>query len=182
MTNAGVTYANLLAAAGASQGAAITLPAGLTPAALAAAYATTPSGSGGGGSSGGIADIDVIDATPVSGNTNISGTGVTVATTFDTLNSTPVTRVTVTGTTGGIQREVKVYFTTSTGAVQAVSYSWGTSLGENIVYCPAAGCTGVSVNQNTKEIFFSNTMLDNNNPFTAADKFATLSIGGIQYP
>lgn len=131
------------------------------------------------GGSGG-AGIAVTNATPASGNTNISGAGVTVATTFDTLNGVPVTRVQVDGTSGGIQRRVLVYFTTATGAVQAVSYFWGNLL-ENIVYCPAAGCTGASVNMGSKVMTFANTALDNNNPFTSPDKFSTLN-GTIQYP
>lgn len=49
MNNATVTYANLLAAAGASPGAAITLPAGLTTTVLNTAYAGTTSGGGGTG-------------------------------------------------------------------------------------------------------------------------------------
>ncbi|MEQ1527043.1 MAG: hypothetical protein ABL911_09895 [Gallionella sp.] len=49
MNNATVTYANLLAAAGASPGAAITLPTGLTTTALNTAYAGTTSGGGGTG-------------------------------------------------------------------------------------------------------------------------------------
>lgn len=137
---------------------------------------------GGGGTTGGGADIDVTTSTPSSGDTNISGSGVTVATSSDTLNGTPVTRVQVDATTGGYKRRVLVYFETSGGAVSAVSYFWGVSdVSENIVYCPAAGCTGVTVNQTTKEIFFSNTALDNNDPFGSPTKFATLSLGGIQY-
>lgn len=133
---------------------------------------------------GGGADIDVTNATPASGNTNISGSGITVATSFDTLNGIPVTRVQVDATVGGNQRQVLVYFATTGGAVQAVSYFWGTaSLFDNIVYCPVAGCAGVSVNQTTKVITFVNTSLDNNNgPFPPPpDKFATLN-GAIQYP
>lgn len=136
-----------------------------------------PAGGGGG------ADIDVANATPTSGNTNISGPGVTVTTTFDTLNGVPVTRVQVDGTSGGMKRQVQVYFATGSGTVQAVNYSWGTTnLNENIVYCPAAGCTGVSINTTTKEIFFTNTALDNHGPVPPTTKFATISLGGIQYP
>jgi len=144
----------------------------------------TIGGGTGGGTIGGGADIDVTNATPASGNTNISGVGAVVTTTFDTLNTVPVTRVTVAATTAdNIKRQVLVYFATATGVVQAVSYSWGTAnVSENIVYCPSAGCTGVTVNQQTKEIFFSNTALDNNSPVAQTDKFATLSLGGIQYP
>jgi hypothetical protein len=130
----------------------------------------------------GSADIDVTAATPASGNTNISGAGVTVATTFDTLNGTPVTRVQVDGTSGGNQRRVLVYFATTGGAVQAVSYFWGAAnVTENIVYCPALGCDAVSVNQVAKTITFVGTALDNHSPVDPTDKFATL-IGGIQYP
>lgn len=134
---------------------------------------------GGGGTTG--ADIDVTASTPASGNTNISGAGVTVATSADTLNGTPVTRVQVDATTSGFKRRVLVYFETAGGAPSAVSCFWGVSdVTENIVYCPAAGCTGVTVNQTTKELSFSSTALDNNDPFGPPTKFATLS-GGIQY-
>lgn len=136
---------------------------------------------GGGGNSG--ADIDITSSTPASGNTNISGSGVTVTTSADTLNGTPVTRVQVDATTGGLLRRVLVYFETSNGTPRAVSYFWGTAdLNENIVYCPVAGCTGVTVNQATREIFFTNTALDNNDPFAAPTKFATIAVGGILYP
>jgi hypothetical protein len=106
-----------------------------------------------------------------------------VQTSADTLMGTPVTRVDVDATTGGYLRHVRVYFETANGNPKAVSYEWGaSSLLENSVYCPAAGCTGVTVNQTTKEIFFSNTALDDNNPVGPTTKFATLSLGGIQYP
>jgi len=126
-------------------------------------------------------DIDVTLATPASGNTNISGTGATVATSSDTLNNVPVTRVQVDATTNGYKRQVVVYFETATGNVVAVSYSWGlATIFENSVYCPSAGCTGVSVNKVTKVITFVNTALDNNSPAPPPDKFATLN-GSIQY-
>ncbi len=64
-----------------------------------------------------------------------------------------------------------------------MTYAWGASnVTDNVVYCPAAGCTGVSVNLSTREIFFLNTPLDNNSPGGATNKYATLSLGGIQYP
>jgi len=144
-----------------------------------------PAGSGGGGATGVSADIDVTNATPASGNTNINSgiAGAIVTTASDTLNSVPVTRVEVTATTDGNLRKVLVYFATATGAVQAVSYSWGTaSLQENIVSCPNGGCTGVSVDQTAKTVWFSNTALDNHSPSAPADKFATLPLGGISYP
>jgi len=133
--------------------------------------------------SGGGADIDVTSSTPSSGDTNISGTGVLVQTGSDTLNGVPVTSVQLDATSGGNLRRVRVYFDTATGNPEAVSYFWGAAnVNENIVYCPAAGCTGVTVNQGTKEIFFSNTALDDNNPVGPTTKFATLSVGAIQYP
>lgn len=142
-----------------------------------------PTGPGGPGPTGGGADIDVTQSTPATGNTNISGSGVTVQTSSDTLNGTPVTRVQVDATSDGYRRRVLVYFETAAGTPRAVSYFWGVSdVNENIVYCPAAGCTGVTVNLSTKEIFFANTALDNNDPFAAPTKFATLAVGGIQYP
>ncbi len=134
---------------------------------------------------GGGADIDVTQATPASGDTNISGSGVTVQTSADTLDggATPATRVQLDATSDGNQRRVLVYFETATGTPRATSYLWGAAdVNENVVYCPAAGCSGVSVNMATKEIFFSNTALDDNNPFGPATKFATLSLGAIQYP
>lgn len=183
IAGAGVSgdYVALLNLAGATAGTSFATPAGFN-AALATAYVPPPTG---GGATGGTADIDVTNATPASGNTNISGVGAVVTTTFDTLNTIPVTRVTVAATTtDSIQRQVQVYFVTATGAVSAVSYSWGGSLPvhDNIVYCPATGCTGVTVNQVDKTIFFTNTVLDNNSPVAATTKFATLSLGGITYP
>lgn len=137
---------------------------------------------GPGGGTGG-ADIDIVSSTPASGNTNISGSGVTLATTADVLNGTPVTRVQLDATSDGDVRQILVYFETATGNPRAVTYSWGVAnVNDNIVYCPAAGCTGVTVNMTTREIFFSNTALDNNDPFGAPTKFATISVGGIQYP
>ncbi len=137
----------------------------------------------GGGAVGGAADIDVTSSTPASGNTNISGSSLTVQTTSDTLNGVPVTRVQLDATSDGHARRVLVYFETATGAPQAVSYFWGAAVvTENTVYCPAAGCTGVSVNMATKEISFSNTALDNNSPVAPTDRYATLSLGIIVYP
>lgn len=138
---------------------------------------------GPGGGAGGGADLDITLSTPASGNTNISGTGVTVTTTADTLSGTPVTRVQVDATTSGYLRRVLVYFETANGTPRAVSYFWGVAdLNDNIVHCPQAGCAGVTVNQTTKEIFFANTALDDSDPFTAPGQFATISVGGIQYP
>jgi len=139
------------------------------------------------GPGGGAADIDVTSSTPVSGDTNISGSGVTVATTLDDADTT---RVQVDATTGGYLRQVLVYFTTATGAVEAVTYSWGTAnVNENIVYCPVVGCTNVSVNTATREISFAGTALDNNGnpgPGDPPTKFATLGAAVpaslVQYP
>ena len=132
---------------------------------------------------GGGADLDITNSTPATGNTNISGSGVVVSTSADTLSGTPVTRVQVDATSDGQVRRVLVYFETSGGALRAVSYYWGASnINDNIVWCPSGGCTGVTVNQATREIFFSGTNLDNNDPFAAPTKFATISLGGIQYP
>lgn len=140
------------------------------------AIAINPGGGGGG------ADITVINATPASGNTNISGPGLTITTTPDTLNGVSVTRVEVNGTSDGNQRRVRVYFT-AVGVVQAVSYFWGTAnINDNIVFCPEAGCTGVSVNTTSKGIFFANTVLDDHGPGIPPTKFATFDISGIQYP
>jgi hypothetical protein len=117
----------------------------------------------------------VLNSTPASGNTNISGSAVTVSTTLDDADTT---RVQVNATSDGNLREILVYFTTATGAVEAVSYEWGTaSVLENIVYCPLAGCTNVSVNIATREITFSGTALDdhgNPGPTDPPTKFATL--------
>lgn len=138
-------------------------------------------GPGGPGSGG--ADLDIILSTPLTGNTNISGAGVTVTTTSDAIGATPVTRVQMDSSTTGQLRRVVVYFETTGGAPRAVSYFWGAAdVNENIVYCPAAGCTGVTVNQGTREVFFSSTALDNNGPGMAPTKFATISTGAIQYP
>ena len=138
----------------------------------------------GGGTGGGAADIDVTSATPASGNTNISGSSITVTSSFE--NSGATTRVQVDATSDGYLRQVLVYFTTSSGAVENVSYFWGiSSLLEHIVYCPAAGCSGTSVNLTTREITFSSAPLDNHGnpgPTDPATEFATLSLGMIQYP
>lgn len=112
-----------------------------------------------------------------------------MGTTFDTLGGVPVTRVQLdatsdsTGTTNSHLRQVLVYFETANGNVKAVTYSWGVAnVNENIVYCPAAGCTGATVNMVTKEISFLNTPLDDNSPVGPTTKFATLSLGMIVYP
>lgn len=135
-----------------------------------------PINPGGGGGGGGAADIDVVSSTPASGDTNISGSGVSVSSSLE--NGGATTRVQVDATTGGNVRQVLVYFTTATGAVENVSYFWGTaSLLENIVYCPAAGCTNASVNTSTREITFAGTALDNHgaiNPTDPPTKFATI--------
>jgi hypothetical protein len=145
---------------------------------------------GGGGTTGGGADIDVTSSTPASGDTNISGTGVTVTRETFTGNGTggfdngvEYTRIQVDATSDGNARRVLVYFESASGTPKAVSYFWGaTDINDNIVYCPAAGCTGVTVNTTNKEIFFSSTALDNNDPLGGSPtKFATLSLGGIQY-
>jgi len=124
---------------------------------------------------GGSADIDVLASTPASGNTNISGSAVTVST---TLEDADTTRVQVNATTDGNLREILVYFKTATGVVEAVSYEWGTSsVFENIVYCPVASCANVSVNIATREITFSGTALDDHGnpaPTDPPAKFATL--------
>jgi hypothetical protein len=135
-----------------------------------------------GGVTGGGADIDITSSTPASGNTNISGAGVTVSRSSDMLSGVAVTRITVDATTDGLLRRVIVYFKTSDGAVQAVSYLWGSvNVSENVVYCPAMGCSGVTVDQGAKEITFLNTALDDNNPVGPTTVFATLSLGAIQY-
>ncbi len=73
---------------------------------------------------------------------------------------------------------VLVYFTTATGAVEAVSYFWGVAnVNDNIVYCPVAGCTAVTVDIANKTIEFAGTVLDdhgNPGPGDPATKFATL--------
>jgi len=130
---------------------------------------------GPGGPGGGAADIDVHTSTPASGDTNISGTGVTVASTLE--NGGATTRVQVDATTGGNLRQVLVYFDTASGSVSAVSYFWGASLIDNVVYCPAAGCANVTVDTVAQTISFAGTVLDNHDSPMLGDpatKFATL--------
>lgn len=129
----------------------------------------------------GSASVTVTNSTPTSGNASISGPSFTVTTTFDTFFGVPVTRVETTDGT----RTLLVYFATTGGAVQAMSYVWG---GSNVVNCPAGDCTGVaSVNQSTKVITFPGTIALNGfapspgPPTGPPTVFATLS-GTIQYP
>lgn len=133
------------------------------------------------GGSTGSANVTVTNATPTSGNASISGTSFTVTTTFDTFFGVPVTRVETTDGT----RTLLVYFATTGGAVQAMSYVWG---GSNVVNCPAGDCTGVaSVNQTTKVITFPGAIALNGfapspgPPTGPPTVFATLN-GTIQYP
>jgi hypothetical protein len=136
---------------------------------------------GGGNTTTGGVDIDVTAANPSTGDTNISGSAVTVQSSSDTLNSVAVTRVQVDATTGGYKRQVLVYFDAG-GTAQAVSYNWGVASAlENSVYCTAAGCAGVTVNLGTREISFFNTALDDHGPGSTG-KVATLSLGIIAYP
>jgi hypothetical protein len=135
-----------------------------------------PPGTGG-------ADIDVVNSTPATGDTNISGNGVSVDTIAETLMGTPVLRVQVDATTGGQLRRVQVIFESANGTLRAVNYMWGaTNLLDNVVHCPQAGCVGVTVNMSNQEIFFDDTILDDSGVGIPATKFATLELGAIQYP
>lgn len=90
-----------------------------------------PSNTGGGGGSG-SATINFTASTPASGNGAMAVSG--VSTSSDTLNGTPVTRVQVDGTVGGLPARVLVYFVTANGNVTNISYFWGSTLNDNIVF------------------------------------------------
>ena len=129
------------------------------------------------GNRGGHADIVVTNATPPSGNANFSTDVVTSASSMGTDMG-----VSAESWFDGTLRKVVVRFETTGGAVQSVNYHWGrSSFFENLVSCTAMGCSGVSVNQTTKNITFANTVLVNHNPSTSTSMFATLN-GAIQYP
>jgi hypothetical protein len=111
-----------------------------------------------GGPGGGSADIDVVSSTPAGGEGNISGSAMTVETQAEDADTT---RVEVRDLTSSPKREVLVYFTTATGAVEHVTFSWGVaSLLENVTLCDGAACVNASVNTTTQEITLAGVPLD----------------------
>lgn len=112
--------------------------------------------------SDGSATVVASSAMPATGSGALQASCVTVENAGGTRSE--LTRVSARGTVNGLDLLLQVYFLTATGEIDTVSYGWAPFPGtpdfyENLAFCNAPACTGVTMSLATKQIRFTNTAL-----------------------
>lgn len=154
-TNAGVTFAQLMAAAGAGAGSSFSAPAGLGIA-LTTAYAGTTSGAGGGGGGGGVSGalgtLTVTAASNAADNGNYALTGASFT------NSTESGYNGYVPVVGNFETEI-VWASNATIKRAHLWITHGTTL--KFYGCDASvglPCTGVAYEPLLKQVWFTNVV------------------------